>query len=118
MASVRTSHNADQVARGFHQAARDLADLEATNAEAGRAVLRAARPPRRTGALAEGMFATADPGGVVMASRVGYFTPVHWGARSRNIKAQPFLLAARRAAQDQVVGMYAAHTREAFTDNL
>lgn len=118
VAEFRTGTNAPQVARGLHKAAEDLADLAATNAQAGRTVIGAARPPRRTGALAEALFSDADAQGVTMASRVGYFTPVHWGARGRNIPANPFLLAARRAVQDQVVGLYAAHARQSLTTNL
>ncbi len=118
MAGFQVRHDADQVADGFRRAADDLADLAAVNAEAGRTVLSAARPPYRTGALAEGLFSEPDPGGVVMASRVSYFTPVHWGAPGRRIPANPFLLAARRAVQDRIVTLYAEHTRESFTTNL
>ena len=118
MAGFQTRTDADQVASGFRRAAEDLADLAAVNTEAGRLVLSAARPPHRTGALASAMFSEADNTGVVMASRVSYFTPVHWGAPGRRIPANPFLLAARRAVQDRVIGLYANHTRESFTTNL
>lgn len=118
MASVSSTHNADQVASGFHKAAEALGDLEATNREAGREVLAAARPPRVTSALAEGLFAEADSLGVTIASRVGYWSYVHWGAPGANVRANPFLLAARRARQDQVVGLYAAHARESFNTHL
>lgn len=114
----RTSHDADRVGRAFTAAARDLADLQATNLEAGRAVIAAARPPRLSGALASGLFAEADDQGVTMGSRVPYWSWVHWGAPRRRIRAQPFLLAARRARQARVVATYTDHARRSFTDNL
>jgi hypothetical protein len=113
-----TTHDADRVGRGFTAAARDLADLQAANLEAGRTVIAAARPPRRSGALAAGLFADADDQGVTMGSRAPYWSWVHWGAPRRRIKAQPFLLAARRSREDQVVRTYADHARSSFTDNL
>jgi len=103
------SSNVRDVAADFHTAAASLADLEAVNAQAGRVVVSTARPPRRTGATAAGLFATATPAGVAMASRARYWTFPHFG--TRYVRANPYLVTAVRAAADEVAALYTDHAR-------
>lgn len=99
-------------------AARELADLEAANAQAGRVVVQAARPPVATGALASGMFATPTAEGVTWASTVRYWTFVHWGAPRRNLRARPFFVEALDADTDTILAIYAEHANETLRRNL
>lgn len=113
--TVSSTHNAEALARGFHQAAEDLGDLEAVNSEAGRVVLAAARPPRgATGRLAAGLQARATGREVTMASNVRYWSFVHWGAPRIHVRAQPFVLAAVRATTAEVLDLYTAHTHDSL----
>lgn len=113
--SVSSDSNAGSLARGFHQAAEALEDLADVNTEAGRVVLAAARPPRgATGQLAARLEARATGREVTMASRVRYWSFVHWGAPRIHVRAQPFVLAALRATRADVVALYTEHARESL----
>lgn len=92
----------------------ELAELEPVNAEAGRAVVHAARPPRRSGALAAGSRADVSRSGVAFASTVRYWTFVHWGAPRRHIRARPFFVEALAATRGQLADIYAKHARESI----
>lgn len=90
----------------------ELADLEAPNAEAGRIILAAMRPPRLTGQLAASTRADVTAQGVTFASTARYWTFVHWGAPRRNIKARPFITEAVDQAATDVAAVYAEHATE------
>lgn len=109
MAEFSSDSNAQAVATALHQAADNLADLEDVNAEAGRVVLAAAHPPRRSGELASKLRAWATGRDVVMASTARHFTFVHWGAPRIHVRAQPFVLTALRATADEVADLYGTH---------
>lgn len=91
-----------------------LADLDAPNEEAGRVVLAAARPPRRTGTLEAGMFARTDTAGVIVASSAPYFTFVEYGAPRVPMRANPYTREALTRTTTEVVGIYAAHRDRAI----
>lgn len=116
MTDLHLTSNAATLAREFTRAGEDLEDLEAVNAEAGRVVLAAARPPRRSGALAAGLRAVVDSRGASLASTVPYWTFVHWGAPRRHVKAQPFILAAVQASRSEVLDLYLTHARRVVGD--
>lgn len=86
-----------------------LADLEAPNAEAGRLILAAARPPRLSGTLDASLAADVTAQGVAFASTARYWTFVHYGAPRRNIRARMFLAEAVNASATEVAAVYAAH---------
>lgn len=67
-------HNAYELAGRFDAAAGELADLEATNLEAGRVALEAidVKTPRRTGTLAAGARCVADPFGFAYVNATPY----------------------------------------------
>lgn len=113
MTGFQASTNADAVALDLHRAAAALVDLDDTNTEAGRIILAKANPPRKSGALAAGMFARADDTGTILASSVPYWTFIHWGAPRRHVRAQPFLLTATRASKAEVLDLYTDHARHA-----
>lgn len=103
-----------QLADELHAAGVQLSDLDPANTEAGRVVVQAARPPRRSGVLAASLRADVGPSGVVFASTARYWTWVHWGAPRRNIRARPWYPEALTASRDQLLDVYAAHTRKAL----
>lgn len=102
----------DQLGRQLHAAGVQLADLEPVNAEAGRVVDSAARPPRRSGALAAASRADATAHGVTFASTARYWTWVHWGAPRRHIKARPWFLEALERQRTEVLAVYARHASD------
>lgn len=106
------SSQLDQLAAQLHAAGVRLEDLEPVNIEAGRAVVPAARPPRRSGALAASLQADATAHGVAFASSARYWTFVHWGAPRRNIKAHPWWPQAIQASRSDVLAVYARHATE------
>lgn len=115
MASV--TGNADPVARFAHQlaaAADELADLTDAHGEAGRIVLAASDPPRRSGALAAGQTVRVAEWGAQLVSTVRYWTFVHFGAPRAGVRAQPWIAQAVDRTTDQVVEVYAAHARAAL----
>lgn len=102
-------------ARQLAAAGHRLADLDATNAEVGRAVVAAARPVAphgATGQLSGSLTADASANGVVWASSARYWTFVHWGAPRRNMRARPFYLEVLDADQDAIVAVYRDHATE------
>lgn len=99
----------DQLAADLHAVGVQLADLEPVNTEASRVVHAAARPPRRSGALAAGLRADPNGQGVTFASSARYWTFVHWGAPRRNIKARPWWPEALTVSRDQLLAVYARH---------
>lgn len=106
--------DARRLASGLDKAAALLADLGAPNEEAGRVVLAAARPPRRSGELASRMFARADATNTVVASAAPHWSFVEFGAPRKPMRAQPFTRAALEESQAQVVGIYADHRDQAL----
>lgn len=112
MADLTLSSNAATLAGSLSRAGEDLVGgLDEVNAEAGRVVLAATRPPRRTGALAAGLRSVVDSQGATLASTVPYWTFVHWGAPRRHVKAQPFILAALQASRSEVLDLYLTYAR-------
>ena len=101
---------ADQLA-----AAGDLiGELGPADAEAGRVILAATHPPRRTGRLAASLTAGPAANGVAFASTARYWTFVHYGAPRRHIKAHPFYPEAVAARTDEVLAVYATHAQHAL----
>ena len=88
-----------------------LADLDSADAEAGRVVLAATRPPRLTGYLAANLTAGPAANGTVFASSARYWTWVHFGAPRRHMRARPFYPEAITRSTDEVVAVYADHAR-------
>lgn len=106
-----------QLEAQLHAAADDLLELDPTHAEAGRVVIAATRPPRRTGQLAAGQTVRALPGGGrAFVSTVGYWTFVHFGAPRAGVRAQPWLAEALARSADEVAEVYAAHARAALAN--
>jgi hypothetical protein len=103
-----------QLAAQLHAAADELAALDPANTEAGRVVLQATRPPRRSGALAASLQADATRNGVVFAGGVRYWTFVHWGAPRRNLRARPYFTEALTRTSDELAKVYAAHAERAL----
>lgn len=114
MAGLRVTHDAEEVARRLSDAAAAIGDLEPTNAEAGRIIIAAARPPRLTGATAAGMFARTTAAGATLASTAPYWTFIHYGAPRRHIRANPWLLAATRASVSELARLYTRHLEESL----
>lgn len=105
---MELTHNADAIAGGLEEAAGELADLEATNAAAGRVALGEidAETPRRTGTLAAGARCVADPFGFAYVNAVPYAVIVD----ARTGFASDTLVE-REAA---VAGVYQDHITEAL----
>lgn len=99
----------DQLARQLHASGVQLDDLEPVNSKAGRTVLDAARPPRRSGALAASLRTDVTPAGVTFASTARYWTFVHWGAPRRHMRAQPWYSEALGHTRDELLAVYSAH---------
>lgn len=114
MADLKVDAELDRLARELREAGHSLSDLEAANAEAGRVVLTASRPPRASGQLDASLTADASAQGVTWASTARYWTFVHWGAPRRNMAARPWFLQALQADQAAVVAVYSQHV----TDSL
>lgn len=94
----------------LHDAGVDLVDgMAGANQQAGRLVLDATRPPRRSGALAASLRADASRAGVAFASSARYWTFVHWGAPRRHIIARPFFTEALRLTTEDVLTVYGEH---------
>jgi hypothetical protein len=89
-----------------------LGELDPAHAQAGRVVLAATRPPRRTGYMANHLTAGPGANGVVFASTARYWTWVHWGAPRRHVKARPFYPEALHRSTDEVLAVYADHARD------
>lgn len=102
----------DQLARDLRAAGQELDDLEPSHREAGRVVLAAARPPRRSGTLAASLRADVTGQGVVFASTARYWTFVHWGAPRRHMRARPWYPEAVDHNRDDVVAVYAQHAAD------
>lgn len=100
------------LASELHAAGVQLGDLDPASAEAGRVVLAAARPPRRTGHLGSSLTAGPAANGTVFASSARYWTWVHFGAPRRHVRAQPFYPEAIARSTDEVLAVYAEHARD------
>jgi len=90
--------------------------LDWATADAGRGVGAAARPPRRSGALAASLRADASRTGVAFASTARYWTFVHWGAPRRHIKARPFYVEAVQASRERIAAIYAEHVTDTIRE--
>lgn len=104
----------DAFARQLSAAGVDLADLGPVNSEAGREVLSASRPPRRSGVLSASLQADVSRQGVAFGSTARYWTFVHWGAPRRNIRARPWFPEAVQLTRDELLAVYARHARKSF----
>lgn len=102
----------DQLERQLRAAGAELDALEPSNREAGRVVLAAARPPRRSGALAASLRADVTGRDIVFASTARYWTFVHWGAPRRNMRARPWYPEALQHSRDDIVAVYAKHAAD------
>lgn len=105
---MELTHNAEELAGSLEQAAGELADLEATNAEAGRVALEQidGKTPRRTGTLAAGARCVADPFGFAYVNAVPYAVIV-----DTKTGFASDTLAEREAA---IAAVYEEHITEAF----
>lgn len=110
------THELHQLGHELHQLADAWGELEPVNAQAGRAVVDAARPPRRSGALAASLRADATRNGVAFASTARYWTFVHWGAPRRHIKARPWFVEAVETSRDQLAAIYAEHVTDTIRE--
>lgn len=88
-----------------------LEALDPSHAEAGRVVLAAAHPPRRSGYLGNHLTAGPAANGVAFASSARYWTWVHWGAPRRHVRARPFFTEALDRSTTEVVAVYAEHAQ-------
>lgn len=93
------------------QANVDMALLKGLNKDAAGVVKGAALPltPRRSGKLANSLRTGATQrAGIVRAGKktVPYANPIHWGWKSRNIKAQPWIANAAKASESQWLDVY------------
>lgn len=96
--------------RDLKQLGEDLADLKAAGLAAGNIIVRAARPPVRSGKLAASGRASKLAAGVrVLWGRVSvpYAGPIHWGWPARNIGAQPFAVEAAHRTEPEWLTVYA-----------
>lgn len=96
---------------GLDKAADELADTDAVDAAAAQVILAAARPPRRTGALA----ASGTTFGPVVAWTAPHAPYVEFG--TRHMRAQPFAAPAADKALVDVEDLYVAHAIKA-TNNI
>ena len=87
-------------------AGRDLADLDAAHAEAGRIALSLSRPPVRTGALRASQKADTENDTTTLTAAVRYAVPVHQG--TARVTARPFLTDAITRAQPRIEDVFAA----------
>lgn len=99
-------------ARQMASAAIELGDLSDANRQAGRVILAASAPPRRTGALAAGQTARVTELGTELVSTVRYWTFVHFGAPAAGTRAHPWFAEAIQRTTDQLVEVYTAHARD------
>lgn len=115
MAGVRSdTSDVERFSDQLHAVGIALADLEPANAEAGREVLDASRPPRRTGELASKLRADVTRNGVAFASAARYWTFAHFGAPRHHMAAQPWYPAALRVTRDRLLRVYEQHATDAF----
>lgn len=91
-----------------------VADLASANEQAGREVIDAAHPPRRSGALAASLRAVTSPTRVDFTGTVRYWTFVHWGAPRRHVRARPFFSEAIAADTAAILAVYTDHTDRAL----
>lgn len=101
-----------QLADQLHAAGVELGELDPATAEAGRVVIAATRPPRRTGHMADHLTAGHAANGLVFASSARYWTWVHFGAPRRHMRAQPFYAEAITRSTDEVLSVYAEHAQD------
>lgn len=99
----------DSLGSDLRTAGVQLGELDPANAEAGRVVLAAAHPPRRSGYLGDHLTAGPAANGITFASSARYWTWVHFGAPRAHVRAQPFYPEAIRRSTDEVVAVYADH---------
>lgn len=97
----------EQLARQLYDAGHELDELAPANEAAGRAIIAAARPPQRSGAMAAGQTVKATATGAAVFSTARYWTFVHYGAPRRNLRARPWLSQAIPPARDDVLAVYA-----------
>ena len=89
----------------------DMALLKGLNKDAAGVVKGAALPsaPRRSGKLSNTLRTGATQrAGIVRAGKkaVPYGNPIHWGWKSRNIEAQPWITNAAKASESQWLDVY------------
>jgi hypothetical protein len=99
-------HGTVALGRAINRACGELRDLSDTNREVAGAIVRAARPPRRTGRLAGSLYAAAGPDYAVAASDLVYAGVIHGGWRAHGIEPQPFLSDAADRVEPRVLDLY------------
>jgi hypothetical protein len=87
----------DRLASTMDRAAKQLSDIDTTEAAAAIANRIPATAPRRSGRLA-GSFTS---GRGTITSPLVYAVPIHWGRPAHNIEANPFVYRARDEAESQ-----------------
>ena len=95
--------------RDLRQLPDGMADLKDANQRAGQLVVQAARPPRKSGRLAQAGRASRAAGRVTVlwgGARVPYAGPVHWGWPAHNIEPQPFVVEAAQRTEPQWLELY------------
>jgi len=98
---------ADRLARTARAAARDLRDLAAANRRVADGIMRAARPPRRTGRLAASLTPSATATEATVSSPLVYAPVIEFGWPGHNIEATHFLADALDARYGPTVAIYA-----------
>lgn len=103
-----TIQGAEELRRTLKRAADQVSDMTGTNQQAASRLGAAAsaRAPRRTGALAGSMRATATPTQARVEFPIVYANPIHWGWPARNIRSNPFATTALEQTQAVTVGLY------------
>ena len=99
---------AERLASTLAAAAGELARLTEGHREVAALIVRAARPPRRTGRLAGSIRVVPDPVSATVEAGARYAGAVHSGVPSRNIRPQPFLT---RAVADTQTGWMTIYER-------
>ena len=105
-----------QLRRTLREAGDDLTDLKDANAQAASIVSNRAKSwaPARTGRLQSSVRSSGTKtAGIVRAGNnrkskngVPYAAPIHWGWKSRNIKANPFLSYSAQATESTWIRLY------------
>lgn len=109
---------ADRLRATLRRAGDDLQDLKDAPAQAAGVVVRAARAPVRTGALASTVRAGGVSGNVATVNAGGgsvrYAGPIHWGWPARGIRAQPFLSIAATSSEPVWIKFYEREIEQAI----
>jgi hypothetical protein len=111
-----TVTGADRLAQTMDVAAAELGRLPDAHRAVAALIVRAARPPRRTGRLAASIRAVADPDGAHVEAGAPYAAAVEAGVPSRGIRPQPFLRRAVESTRGRWEAEYLAGIQTALDD--